>query len=143
MAGIREYNELNNGIEETIPLPVTPSTNFAYGDFVTPDSGKLIPHPSGSTEPAGRILEEISSSDSDYANDREVKVALPRGKNNIYEMQVDQAPNLPSQRFQQFDFEDAKTVDFSGGAGSSKPIKLLKELPNGNVLVHVLINGSF
>lgn len=71
-------------------LPVTPSTEISEGALVAWSSGKLIAATSTTapTSIVGVIRHTISSSDSDYADDRLVEVEVPIENNVVWEADV-------------------------------------------------------
>ena len=93
-------------------LPVTPSTAIAAGALVAWASGKLIAATSttAATITAGVLVEAITSSDSDYADDRLVAVEVPVEKNVIWEADVTSGLVAADRGLYQ-DLTDASTVN--------------------------------
>lgn len=82
--------QIKKGGTDLKKYPVTASTEFDAGALVAFSSGKLIPATSVSAKETivGILPKAISSSDSDYADERFVSVIVPKEKNVEVEADV-------------------------------------------------------
>jgi len=79
-----------SGRTKMVPLPVTPSTEFEKGALVAWSSGKLVPATSTTvcSDIVGVLVKAITSTDDDYADDRNVLVEIPVEKDVVWEADV-------------------------------------------------------
>lgn len=105
-----------NGDSKVMHLPVKPSTDFSEGDLVTYNaSGKLIKASNGDNnrDILGVIREDISSTDDDYADDRNVPVEVPVDTYTVWEADVNSSLTA-SDRGKYLDLNNAGELDQSG-----------------------------
>lgn len=132
---------LVQGNEDTLFLPVTPSTAIDAGDLLTFTSGKLVKAgaATAAVDIVGRLGKTIASTDDDYADDRLVQVLVPKDKYNLYRMDTSSA--VATDVGLEVDLSDESTVD--RGNNSVKVVKIMKVISATEVDVMVKFNGAY
>ena len=127
------------GKTKTEYFPVTVSTAFTKNTLVEWTSNKIAPADDNDTDLAGVIVKEITSSDDDYADTRQVPVRVPVEKHVVWEADAS-GFTVGSDEGGEFGISDAGTVDQTDT--TNKVFKVTEVLSATKVRGYLKINGG-